>query len=258
MISINHSTKRISVPQADLTFVSGSLYELDVDAFRLILKGLEDDADGMTLLDTHRHNTAVTVGGTTLARVVEIINGFTITFGDGQYAVRLVGANSNIPDVTNINQVSIRSQNSAGLITVTSGSGITAQDKLDIADRVHDELLADHTTAGSLGKALADVNARVAALPKPRAVRAEAFALSFMMLTTGGLPATGLSVSATISKDGGSLVATTNAVSEVGLGFYYLSVTATEMTADMVALRFTATGARPQALSIATYETIAV
>jgi hypothetical protein len=126
MITIDWPTKIINIPQADLTFISGQLYELDVDVFRLRLKDLEDDEEGITFIRTHNHNTEVTVSGTTLARVVEIINGYTITFEDGQYAVRLVGANSNISDVTNINQVSIRSSNSAGLIVSS-----TDQEALD-------------------------------------------------------------------------------------------------------------------------------
>jgi hypothetical protein len=69
----------------------------------------------MSFLDTHSHNQPVTVGGVTLARVIEIINGYTITFENGQYAVNLVGGNTNIADVTNVNQVSVRSANSAGL-----------------------------------------------------------------------------------------------------------------------------------------------
>jgi len=55
-----------------------------------------------------------------LARVVEIINDYTITFEDGQYAVNLVGANSNVADRVNVNQVSVRASNSAGLITNTA------------------------------------------------------------------------------------------------------------------------------------------
>lgn len=117
-ISINHATRVITVPQADLTFVSAGLYELNVDTFRQWLKDYEDDVDGMTLSDTHRHNTEVTLGGVVLARTVEIINGFTVTFEDGQYAVRLAGANNNIADVMNVNQVSLRSNNSAGLVNV--------------------------------------------------------------------------------------------------------------------------------------------
>jgi hypothetical protein len=57
----------------------------------------------------------VSLGGLTYARVIEIINGYTITFEDGQYAVNLVGANSNVGDCVNVNQVSVRSANSAGL-----------------------------------------------------------------------------------------------------------------------------------------------
>jgi len=44
-----------------------------------------------------------------------------------------VGANSNIDDVSNLNSVSIRAYNSAGLITVSSGSGLSSEE--------HDKLM---------------------------------------------------------------------------------------------------------------------
>jgi len=119
-LSINWATKVISIPQAYLEHISGSLYKLDVDQFRLDLKDIEDSEGGIVFPDTHRHNPEVVLGDITLSRVVEIINGYTITFEDGQYAVNLVGANNNISDVCNINQVSIRSSNSAGLVTVSA------------------------------------------------------------------------------------------------------------------------------------------
>jgi len=97
--------------------VPTEIRELDLNVFRLALKDLEDGEDGIPHPDTHQHNTEVTVGGLTLARVIEIINGYTVTFEDLQYAVNLVGANSNVGDVVNVNQVSVRSQNSAGLIS---------------------------------------------------------------------------------------------------------------------------------------------
>jgi hypothetical protein len=117
-VTINWATQVINVPRADMLLVQSvptEIRELDIDAFRLDLKDIEDSDDGMAFVDTHSHNGPVTVGGVTLARVVEIINGYTVTFEDGQYAVNLVGANSNIADVTNVNQVSVRSANSAGL-----------------------------------------------------------------------------------------------------------------------------------------------
>lgn len=133
-ISINWGTKVITVPQADLALVSAGLYSLDVNVLRLALKDLEDNADGMTFDDTHKHNTEVTISGVTLARVFQIINGYTITFQDTgtPYTVRCVGANHNIGDVKNVNQVSLIIGNAAGLIATVSGSGVTSQDKTDI------------------------------------------------------------------------------------------------------------------------------
>ena len=119
-ISIDWSTKVISVPKDYMTLVQSSpteIRELSINQFRLDLKDLEDNVDGIVNPDTHRHYPAITVGGVELAMVIEIINGYTVTFENGQYAVNLTGANSNIGDVVNVNQVSVRSGNSAGLIT---------------------------------------------------------------------------------------------------------------------------------------------
>ena len=124
-ISIDWGTKVITIPQADLTHVTGSLYELDTDWFRLQLKSLEDDEEGMAFPDTHRHNTEVTVAGVTYARTIEIINGYSITFEDTSalYTVRLAGSNNNMFDVENgilnQNDVQIISTNSAGLVNAT-------------------------------------------------------------------------------------------------------------------------------------------
>ena len=117
--SVDWSNKIINVLRADMTLVQTTPTEirsLDLNSFRKDLKDLEDGEEGMSFLDTHTHNTTSTLGGVTLARVIEIINGYTVTFEDGAYAVNLVGANSNVGDVTNVNQVSIRSTNSAGLV----------------------------------------------------------------------------------------------------------------------------------------------
>lgn len=117
-ISIDWNTKIITVPKADMTLIQSSpteIRQLNLDTFRLTLKDLEDDFEGMPFDKTHSHNPPVTVGGVVLARVIQLINGYTVTFEDGQYAVNLVGANSNVGDNVNVNQVSVRSANSAGL-----------------------------------------------------------------------------------------------------------------------------------------------
>jgi hypothetical protein len=130
-LSINWATQVITVPQADLSLVSGTLYELDVNAFRLALKDIEDGEEGMAFAATHRHNTSVTLSGVTYARTFEIINGYTVTFQDtgSPYTVRCVGANHNLGDVTNyVSEVSLIVGNSAGLIEVATGAGPSAAD----------------------------------------------------------------------------------------------------------------------------------
>ena len=124
MPTINWQTKVISVLQSELTLISAGLYELDVNAFRLALKDIEDTEEGMAFLATHRHNTEVTLSGVTYARTFEIINGYTVSFQNTgtPYRVRCVGANHNIADVTNFDGgMSLIVGNSAGLVVTGSG-----------------------------------------------------------------------------------------------------------------------------------------
>ncbi len=139
-ITINWGTKVITIPKSFMAQVQVNPFEvreLDLDALRLALKDLEDSDQGMAFPDTHSHNTQVVLSGVTYARMLIFINDYTVTFEDGQYAVNAVGANSNIADVMNLNQVSLRTANSAGLITVTSGSGLSQEE--------HDELMGIET-----------------------------------------------------------------------------------------------------------------
>lgn len=143
-ITIDWGTKTIYIPKSELNLIQQfpiEIRELNINSFRMALKK-EESTDGMLFPDTHRHNTIVTLSGIVFARVVEIINGYTVTFEDGNYAVNLVGANSNIADVVNLNKVSIRSANSAGLIQTTTISPISQQDKIDIANTIMDNTLS--------------------------------------------------------------------------------------------------------------------
>ncbi len=119
-VSVDWPTRVITVPRADMILVQSTpveVRELDINTFRLELKALEDNADGMVYPDTHRHIEPITFGTTSLARVVEIINNYTITFEDGQYAVNITGGNTNLGDRVNVNQVSVRTSNSVGLVS---------------------------------------------------------------------------------------------------------------------------------------------
>jgi hypothetical protein len=128
-MTVDYLTKIISVPKTDLQLISGTLYELDTNQFKKDLAALQDDEAGMPFPDMFQHNTEVTVAGTTFARTIEIINGYSIEFEDGQYSVRLAGSNNNIFDVASgilvQNQVQIIATNSAGL--VVSGTAPSQQ-----------------------------------------------------------------------------------------------------------------------------------
>lgn len=155
-IAIDWGTKRITVDQSDLTLVSGTLYEMDTNVFRLALKALEDDFEGMPYPRTNRHNTEVTVAGVTYARTIEIINGYTLEFTpNSAWTVRLVGSNNNFFDVENgiliQNQVQVIPNNSAGLQIVSTGSGLSSgQDATltatnNLVDELHKYMNLDDT-----------------------------------------------------------------------------------------------------------------
>ena len=108
-VTIDWANRIIFIPKFVSTQVQTVPFEvrtLDLNEFRLALKDLEDSDAGIVYPTTHNHNSPVTVGGVTLARVLELINNYTVTFENGQYAINLTGANSNVADRVNVNQVS--------------------------------------------------------------------------------------------------------------------------------------------------------
>ena len=148
-ISIDYSGApsllRIVVPQADLTNISGSLYELDTDAFFTEVKVLEASTNGIAFQNAIDHNPAYTVAGVTFARKIEVMNStntnpvlggvanteeWEVFFDpDTAYSVRLAGSNNNIFDLQNAILANTVTQvipgNTAGLIVTeaTSSSG---------------------------------------------------------------------------------------------------------------------------------------
>lgn len=132
--AIDWVTGIISVPKADMVLIQSNpveIRELQTNAWRLELRDLEDDVSGRPWPRTHNHNADVLVGGISLADVFLILDPYTITFEDGQYAVYLQGTNNNILEKTNKNQVSVNPSNSAGLVNSLAiefgefGGGVT-------------------------------------------------------------------------------------------------------------------------------------
>jgi hypothetical protein len=130
-ITIDPLTSIISVPQADMTFVSGTFYRLPTETlFRAAVNAILASEDGIVFDDAINHNTEVTVAGVTYARFIEVINGYSVQMTpDAQFTVELTESNNNLHDVgAGIlvqNQVQVLTTNSAGLI-VNAAQALTA------------------------------------------------------------------------------------------------------------------------------------
>lgn len=141
-LQIDWGTRVITVQQADLLQVQSTpieVYELNLSDFHDELRDIEDDALGMPHPDTHDYQSPTTISGVTLALVVEMINNYTVTFlPDSPWAVNIVGGNSNVADVVNPNNVSVRTANSAGLQDAESlqAASFSGQVALDVVNGV--------------------------------------------------------------------------------------------------------------------------
>jgi len=140
-MTIDWNNKLIFIPKSDLTLVQGSVYKLDLNQFKADLGDIMDNSDGIVNDTIYLNNPPFELDGVTYARGLKIINGYKVEFEDGQYAVNLIGANSNVASVSVVNQVSIRPFNSAGLqiVTVAESSALTPEE--------HDAVMASSSKA---------------------------------------------------------------------------------------------------------------
>lgn len=131
---------RITIPQSYLTYISGTLYELDTMAFWDDMKALEDDEDGIVFNDLQAHFSNYTVAGTTYADAVFMLCEVTFENTGSNYSVRLVGSNNDIFDEDNgilvaTPGLTIIPGNAAGLIIAETGtSGLTPAESQALVD----------------------------------------------------------------------------------------------------------------------------
>lgn len=249
-ISVNWGTKVIYVPQDYLTSLGGSLYELDVDQFRLDLKDLEDNEDGIPFPDTHRHNTEVSLSGTTYARSVEIINGYVVTFEAGGYQVSCVGANHNIGDVmTNTTGPSLIIGNAAGLIVTSGGSGLTPEQEIELTTAATEATGAHTEATGAHSEAAAAAIDAATAASEATGAHSEATTAA-TQATTAATQSTTAATQATAAAADAAIAATqsTNAAVDA-------ATAATQSTAAAVDAATAATQSTAAAIDAATAAT---
>jgi len=118
-LTIDFANKIIFPDRADMTLIQSTpieIYQLDLNTFHEGMRNLEDDEGGIWAEVTHDYASPTTLSGVTYARLIEIINSYTVTFlPDSAWVAQIVGGNSNVGDRVNPNNVSVQVSNSAGL-----------------------------------------------------------------------------------------------------------------------------------------------
>ena len=211
-ITIDWGTKVINIPQTDLTLISGSLYELNTDT------KLRADVNALQASEEG------IVFDTTHTHNTEI------TIAGVTYARTLEFINGYTITLEDL-------QYRTNLI----GSNNNVTDVLNL-----NQVSVIPSNSAGLIKTEGGVT-------RPR--RAKSLKnFTFVMFDSKTREAkTGLTVAGQIRKDAGTFVAVVNAPVEVSNGIYEISeFTVTEMTADVVTLLFTATGAVVQVITIVT------
>lgn len=117
-----------------------------------------------------------------------------------------------------------------------------------------DATAGDFTVTSSAGAALFQI---ASDLPVKITKNVACANFPFFMVdsTTHTTGATGLTITAQRSLDGGALAACANTASEIGSGYYKISLAATDTNANNIGFLFTATGADPLAFTVVTQPT---
>jgi len=157
--SVDWIAKVITVPTSDLTLVSGTRYSLDLVDFLGKIRELEASfTEGLWAPQILEHaNSRPDFVGVDYVAFDKIINGYTLQITGVATRVDLLGSNNNIVDVLIPTAVAVVPSNSAGKQSVDSGSGVTEQDKLDIAAEVWASVV-NGAPAGSYGAVMRELS----------------------------------------------------------------------------------------------------
>jgi hypothetical protein len=152
---------RITIPQSDLDFISGTLYEFDTMAFWAEMKTNEEDSDGIVFNDLQAHFANYTVAGVNYADALFMLCEVKFEDTGSNYSVKLIGSNNDIFDedggiLVATPGLTIIPTNAAGLIIVETADAADINAKLATLlaaqDLTNEQANAEHITADSSGK----------------------------------------------------------------------------------------------------------
>lgn len=125
--TVDWIAKVFTIPQSDLTFLSGNNYSLSLVDVHKELRRLEwVSTSGLWAPQVAKWYETVTLSGVDKTPSLEVINGYTFDFTGSNYNVILTDYDNNLLDVyIPSNGISILGNNSVGKQTIISGSGLT-------------------------------------------------------------------------------------------------------------------------------------
>lgn len=128
------------------------------------------------------------------------------------------------------------------------------RDKETTIETDTNELQADLTNGGRLDLLIDAIKAQTDQQPAgiPKGVELANFTFFMVLASDHITPATSKTIVEEISKDGGAFAACTNAFGEIGNGFYKITLTAAEMNAAVIALKFTETDCDQTSITLVT------
>jgi hypothetical protein len=156
-VTVAWDAQVIQVPKSYMPViqVTPEIRELDMQQLHYDLRELEAGVDGRPYPYTHAHEQEATISGVVFVR--KITFSYTVTFEDGAYGVSCKGANSNIFDQLNLNNVAVFPNNSAGLVNNPAPDEYAAE--FLNTDRTV------HTGPDTVGEALNRIDIDVSSVP---------------------------------------------------------------------------------------------
>jgi len=140
------------------------------------------------------------------------------------------------------------------LIDAAQGDITTIAGYTDILDHATNGLANIKSLIDALDTVADAIKDKTDLLPSEPAKNVALGNFTFLMVLASDhiTPATGKTITSQISKDGGAFANCTNSVSEIANGFYKISLTQTEMNANIVALKFTETNCDQRSIVMVT------
>lgn len=189
------------------------------------------------------------ITGWSAGRVVVVDRAFSFTPDVGDYA-RILN-NYTVVDMNTVEGVDATTQLEAACDAALTSYGVSAV----VPDAAGTAATLHGVTDGKIDTVDVVVDAiklKTDTLPAGFAKNVAFSNFMFTMVDEDGSMVSGATVAGTLSKDGAAFVGLTNAVAEVGSGFYKVDLIQAEMNVDILSLIFTATGAIQRNITITT------